>query len=144
MYSAPPLAAVWSLLTFYHLTYGFILLLPAAMLLMFAGDSRTSTRRAIMLSVLQLALMVDVPGVWRRVGHLFARPEIANALLPHFDRVLMAVAFACLAALYGRERLRPLRRAGACPEPGSSFDELRTNGSRRRQVTGGAGQAGDR
>jgi hypothetical protein len=30
MISAPPLVGVWSLLTFYHLTYGFILLLPVA------------------------------------------------------------------------------------------------------------------
>jgi hypothetical protein len=39
--SAPPLAAVWSLLTFYHLTYGFVLLVPVATLLLFTIDDAT-------------------------------------------------------------------------------------------------------
>ena len=33
LYAAPPLVACWSLMTFYHLTYGFVILLPVMMLL---------------------------------------------------------------------------------------------------------------
>ena len=33
LYAAPPLVACWSLMTFYHLTYGFLILLPVLMLL---------------------------------------------------------------------------------------------------------------
>ena len=44
MYSAPALVGVWSLLTFYHLTYGFLLLLPAAALLIFSNDAATAAQ----------------------------------------------------------------------------------------------------
>jgi hypothetical protein len=54
IYSAPALAALWSLLTFYHLTYGFIMLLPAATLLMFGDDARSPTLRKILFWLLQI------------------------------------------------------------------------------------------
>ncbi len=108
LYSAPPLAALWSLLTFYHLTYGFLLLLPVAALLILANDSRTSTFRVWMFGVLQLALMVDVPGMWRRFGHYFEAPDMVIALFAHFDRALMLVTFACVAALSLETRKTPV------------------------------------
>jgi len=108
MISAPPLVAVWSLLTFYHLTYGFVLLLPVATLLLFENDPRTRAFRRAVFWTLQLALMVDVPGMW---------PRFESALLPsrgahlpgmtaHADRVLMAAMFVCLLALAFRRRDR--------------------------------------
>ena len=44
LYAAPPLVACWSLMTFYHLTYGFVILLPVMMLLAL-NDTRRSTLR---------------------------------------------------------------------------------------------------
>jgi hypothetical protein len=98
-YSAPALAGVWSVLTFYHLTYGFVLLLPAAMLLRSARDSETAIFRRRVFWGLQLAMMVDVPGMGRRAGQLLALPPLLIPVLRHFDRWLMLGLFACLVAL---------------------------------------------
>jgi hypothetical protein len=111
LYSAPALAGVWSLLTFYHLTYGFVVLLPTAVLLIYVGDPATATVRSTMFSVLQLALMVDVPGAWRRLGPSLDAPAIVNAIVPHFDRFVMMVIFVGVVALYGRVEWRRLRFA---------------------------------
>jgi hypothetical protein len=94
IYSAPALAGFWSLLTFYHLTYGFVVLLPAAALLMLVDDPPTARFRKTLFWVLQLGLMVDIPGIWRRVSPLVAGPTWINALAIHFDRILMLVLFA--------------------------------------------------
>jgi hypothetical protein len=100
MISAPPLAGIWSLLTFYHLTYGFLLLLPTATLLIFANDPRTVVFRRRLFWALQLGLMVDVPGMGRRFGgYVFEHPEAAQAILIHVDRVLMLALFVCVMAL---------------------------------------------
>jgi hypothetical protein len=112
MYSAPSLAALWSLLTFYHLTYGFLLLLPTAALLIYADDPRTSTFRLRVFWFLQLVLMVDVPGAWRRFGHYLGPSEVMSALSIHVDRVLMMVLFACVAALALTTRQAPGVRGG--------------------------------
>lgn len=98
MYSAP-LVGVWSLLTFYHLTYGFLLLLPAATLLLFANDPDTAKSRARLFWVMQLGLMVDVPNMWRRFGHLFHAPRLVSDVLMQADRVLMLAIFLCLTFL---------------------------------------------
>ncbi len=104
--SAPPLAAVWSLLTFYHLTYGFVVLLPVATLLVFENEPSTRAFRATVFGGLQLALMIDVPGMWPRVAAV-ALPARAGDLwgLPaHADRVLMTAMFVCLVVLALRRR----------------------------------------
>jgi glycosyl transferase family 87 len=98
-YSAPALAGVWSVLTFYHLTYGFVVLLPAAMQLRSARDSETAIFRRRVFWGLQLAMMVDVPGMGRRAGQLLTSPPMLDSVLSHFDRWLMLGLFACLAAL---------------------------------------------
>lgn len=104
MFSAPPLVGIWSLLTFYHLTYGFLLLLPTATLLLFVDDPRTVTFRRRLFWALQLGLMFDVPGIWRRFGPMLGLPDSAGLVLMHADRVLMLTLFGCIAMLFARTR----------------------------------------
>jgi hypothetical protein len=111
LYAAPPLAGLWSLLVFYHLTYGFIVLLPLAALLIFDAEAATAAARRKMFWVLQLGMMADVPGLWRRFGHLLPVPASAAALLIHFDRGLVLALFACVLALAVRTLRAPLRQS---------------------------------
>jgi Glycosyltransferase family 87 len=104
MYSLPALAGVWSLLTFYHLTYGFVLLLPAAALLLMDRDSETRVFRTRFFWVIQAGLMADLPGLWRRVGPLLDAPAWIVSLMLHADRALMAGTFICLAVLAARRQ----------------------------------------
>ncbi|RPH64530.1 MAG: DUF2029 domain-containing protein [Acidobacteria bacterium] len=104
LFSAPALAGIWSLLAFYHLTYGFILLLPVATLLIFDGDPETTVFRTRLFWALQLALMFDVPGLWRRFGHLTGAPPIVSEFAIHVDRLLMLGLFASVAMLALRAR----------------------------------------
>jgi hypothetical protein len=105
MYSAPALAGVWSLLTFYHLTYGFLLLLPAAALLIYADDPRTTAFRTRVFWSMQVLMMVDVPGVWRRAGAAVTAPDVTLSVgVRDFDRFAMLALFACLLALAARGR----------------------------------------
>lgn len=100
LFAAPPLAACWSLLTFYHLTYGFVVLLPALMLLAL-GDVQRSRIRVAVLWMLQLGMMVDVPGVVRRIGLM---PEGGAAILDHADRAVVGAIFLGLMMVASRER----------------------------------------
>ena len=100
LYAAPPLVACWSLMTFYHLTYGFVTLLPVMMLLAL-NDTRRSTLRQALFWILQLGMMFDIPGLSRRAG-LTERGLYVN-VLAHADRTLMVVLFAGLVALAWRE-----------------------------------------
>jgi Glycosyltransferase family 87 len=117
-YGAPALAGIWSVLTFYHLTYGFILLLPTAMLLIFSTDSRPPLLRHATFWVLQLGLMVDVPGLWRRLGGRLDAPILVSAVAPHFDRLLLTIVFAAVVALYVRsDWSNPHPSAAETPAP---------------------------
>jgi hypothetical protein len=100
LYAAPPLAACWSLMTFYHLTYGFVILLPVLMLLAL-NDAKGSMLRKSLLWMLQLGMMFDIPGLSRRAG-LAATPLFTN-VLAHADRALMVTLFAGLVVLAWRE-----------------------------------------
>ena len=102
MISAPPLAAVWSLLTFYHLTYGFLLLLPVATLLMFMNDPQTRSLRRTVFWIMQATLMIDVPGMWPRFSDVIfpCRPVPMAALASHTDRILMAALFVCVVVIW--------------------------------------------
>jgi hypothetical protein len=92
LYAAPPLAACWSLLTFYHLSYGFVVLLPVLMLLVFNDTGHTPLRKGVFW-LLQIGMMLDLPGVARRTGFS----------LPHADRILILLIFVGLIALAWRE-----------------------------------------
>jgi hypothetical protein len=100
LYAAPPLVACWSLMTFYHLTYGFVTLLPVMMLLAL-NDTRRSTLRQALFWILQLGMMFDVPGLSRRAG--LAETALYVNVLAHVDRALMVTLFAGLVALAWRE-----------------------------------------
>ena len=100
LYAAPPLVACWSLMTFYHLTYGFVILLPVLMLLAL-NDAKASTLRKTLFWVLQLGMMFDIPGLSRRAG-LAGTPPFEN-VLAHADRALVATVFVGLVVLAWRE-----------------------------------------
>jgi hypothetical protein len=106
MYSAPALAGIWSLLTFYHLTYGFILLLPTAALLLLAEEPESQPVRTRIFWLLQAALMFDVPGLWRWFGSVPPAPAALGAVLIHSDRVLTIALFVSMTALALRRRDR--------------------------------------
>jgi hypothetical protein len=100
LYAAPALVACWSLLTFYHLTYGFVILLPVMMLLALNDAPQSGLRKALFWT-LQIGMMFDVPGVSRRVG-LESTALFAN-VLAHADRALILTVFAGLVVLAWRE-----------------------------------------
>jgi hypothetical protein len=113
LYAAPPLAACWSLLTFYHLTYGFVVLLPVMMLLAL-NDTGRSSMRVVMFWVLQLGMMFDVPGMAQRLG--LAGTAVYSRALVHADRVLIVVLIIGLGALAWRDS-PALPLAAQPPEP---------------------------
>jgi glycosyl transferase family 87 len=100
LYSAPPLMACWSLLAFYHLSYGFVILLPALMLLVFNDAPQTALRRRLVWA-LQIGMMVNVPGLLRHSG--LGDQAMAAALIQHFDRFLTLGIFAGLVTLAWHE-----------------------------------------
>jgi hypothetical protein len=104
LYAAPPLVACWSLVTFYHLTYGFVVLLPVLMLLAL-NDTERSPLRKMLFWVLQLGLMFDVPGIARRAG--LSADGLLGIALSHADRVLILVLLAGLVVLAWEEPALP-------------------------------------
>jgi Glycosyltransferase family 87 len=100
LYAAPPLVACWSLMTFYHLTYGFVILLPVMMLLAL-NDAPRSRLRVALFWLMQLGMMFDVPGLSRRAGLI--ETLLFTNVLAHADRALMVILFVGLVALAWRE-----------------------------------------
>ena len=109
-YASLALGAVWSLLTFRHLTYGFVLLLPTSALLFLDGDPAARRLRTFTFWALQGFLIVDVPGLWRRVGPLWTANPV-NPAMPHFDRLLFLVLMTVLFVMVVRSRHQPLTPA---------------------------------
>ena len=97
--AAPPMVALWSLLTFYHLTYGFLILFPLAAYLLLVESPDTQVFRRRLFWSLQLGMMFDVPGWSRRLAPLLSIPGWVDAVLGHFDRVLMLALFAATGIL---------------------------------------------
>jgi hypothetical protein len=100
LYAAPPLVACWSLMSFYHLTYGFVILLPVMMMLAL-NDARPSRLRKTLFWVLQFGMMFDIPGLSRRAG--LANTALFTNVLAHADRALILTLFVGLVALAWRE-----------------------------------------
>jgi hypothetical protein len=96
----PALAGIWSLATFYHLVYGFILLLPAAIFLRREALSRPTTTRTLAFWILQAGLVVDLPTIGRRLAGIL--PPVARSASIHADRLLMLLAFVVIASLASR------------------------------------------
>ena len=105
LYAAPPLVGCWSLMSFYHLTYGFVILLPVMMLLAL-NDARPSRVRQTLFWVLQAGMMFDIPGLSRRAG--LANTALYSNALAHADRALILTLFVGLVALAWREASEPL------------------------------------
>jgi hypothetical protein len=103
MYSAPALAGIWSLLTFYHLTYGFILLLPTATLLLWEDERSERSAASWLFWPLQVWLMLDPRTLWRYAAMWFPLPPLLEGVSLHADRALMLVLFTCM-AVFGRRR----------------------------------------
>jgi hypothetical protein len=99
LYAAPPLIACWSLLTFSHVTDGFVILLPVMMLLALNDTARSTLRKALFW-FLQIGMMVDIPGLSRRFAG--DTPLYANVLV-HADRVLILMLFVGLVVLAWKE-----------------------------------------
>jgi hypothetical protein len=100
LYAAPPLVACWSLMTFYHLTYGFVILLPVMMLLALNDAPRSTLRRGLFW-MLQLGMMFDIPGLSRRAG--LAETALFTHALAHADRILIVTLFVGLVVLAWQE-----------------------------------------
>jgi hypothetical protein len=100
LYAAPPLVACWSLMTFYHLTYGFVILLPVMMLLALNDTGRSRLRQGLFW-LLQIGMMFDIPGLSRRAG--LVETTLFTNVLAHADRALMLTLFIGLVALAWRE-----------------------------------------
>ena len=112
LYAAPPMVALWSLMTFYHLTYGFVILLPVLMLLALE-DTEPSRLRLVLFWLLQFGMMFDVPGLSRRAG--LADTALYANVLVHADRALMVALFAGLVVLAWREPKAAKSRRSAKP-----------------------------
>ena len=100
LYAAPALVACWSLMTVYHLTYGFVILLPVMMLLALNDAEHSRLRRTLFWS-LQVGMMFDIPNLTRQAG--LADTLLYRDVLVHVDRALMVVLFAGLITLAWRE-----------------------------------------
>ena len=91
------LGAVWSLLTFYHLSYGFLILMPVAASLWFPAFEGGQWPRHRLFWPLQLALMFDLTTVWRWLGSGSHRWPRVDILAAHADRLLAVALFGTLA-----------------------------------------------
>lgn len=94
LYAAPPLVACWSLMTVYHLTYGFVILLPVMMLLAL-NDAPLSRLRKTVFWMLQCGMMFDIPSLSRRAG--LTDTALFVNVLAHADRALIVTLFGLVA-----------------------------------------------
>jgi len=97
------LAALWSLLSFRHLSYNLVLMFPAIVALRFPEAGRSHglvalralpSARSVFVVTLA-ALVVDVPMLWRRALDGWLPAAVGPAFL-HFDRVLVLGVFVYL------------------------------------------------
>ena len=105
MSAALLLAPVWSLLTFYHLTYGFLLLLPTAAILLLSDHSQTRDLRRRVFWAMQLGVMFDAVTVWRWAGPALGSPSVIGTLVGHADRLLMLGLAGALGIVAARRTL---------------------------------------
>src|SRR5205823_4025631 len=97
-----PLTCLWTLMSIYHPIYDLILLWPVSMsILQWHGGVRAKTVVLGAFTALQLALLVDIPGLWWKLN---GRPLPTSPLhegfmataVQHVDRLLVLVLFATL------------------------------------------------
>jgi hypothetical protein len=132
MFATPAIAAVWSLVTFYHLSYGSPLLLPVAALLLWSGAPHTKARRLTFWSI-QLLLMFDPATLWRWFGRsLFPTAALSTDIwIQQIDRVWM-LGLLIVMLMIGAGAARSSRsRAAAVVVQGGGGDDREQNGVRR-------------
>ncbi len=92
----PGMVAAAVLITFRHLSYAFVALLPAAAWLLLDDEPAGKTARRRLFWVMQCGLIVDVPTAGRLLEKLGVPLGSVGTLLGHADRVLLV---ACLLGL---------------------------------------------
>jgi glycosyl transferase family 87 len=98
-----PLTCLWTLMSMYHPTYDLVMLWPAFVAL-FAWyvDSGAKPLALGAIAAIQLALVVDVPGLWWKWnGRPFPVGDhgLLTTTILHFDRLLVSALFTMLVAL---------------------------------------------
>jgi hypothetical protein len=94
LFVVPGMACIWSLTTFYHLTYGFVLLLPLAAALLLSDPPTEAGLRQAVFWGMQVALVVDVPGLWRRFSPARLRTPLTEAVFQDWYRIVLLALFA--------------------------------------------------
>jgi hypothetical protein len=98
-----PLTCLWTLMSVYHAAYDLVLLWPATIAL-WSWQLRARAGAGVIaaLSVLQFALVIDIPGLWWKAAGRPRSPVFEGfgpAALQHFDRFLVVALFATIVAL---------------------------------------------
>ena len=135
LYAAPPLVACWSLMTFYHLTYGFVILLPVLMLLAL-NDTPPSALRRRLLWLLQLGMMFDIPSLSRSVRTRRHAPVRERACAHRSRPSSRALRWTCRAGLArsarNQRRLARSRRRAAEAQRNTDHEDSK-NAKTRKQ-----------
>ena len=92
----PGMVAAAVLITFRHLSYAFVALLPAAAWLLLDDEPTSKAARRRAFWVMQCGLIVDVPTVGRLLERLGMPPGSLGTVLGHADRIFLV---ACLLGL---------------------------------------------
>jgi hypothetical protein len=99
-----PLTCLWTLMSVYHPSYDLVLLWPVAVAISnWQGHVRPNAIVLAAVSAVQLALLIDIPGLWWKLNGrpVSPFPEFAAAIL-HFDRLLVLALFAAVITVSSR------------------------------------------
>jgi len=95
----PGMVAVAVLITFRHLSYAFVALLPAAAWLLLDAEPDSQPARRRLFWFMQCGLIVDVPTAGRLLEKLGVPLGQVGTMLGHADRVFLVACFLGLVAL---------------------------------------------
>lgn len=91
------LSCLWALLAVFHNSYDFVLMVVVMAGLYCEASSRTATRTSrypqIIFWLIQMALVIDVAGVWWKLSKRIDFSGVIGQLLSHSDRILCALVF---------------------------------------------------
>lgn len=103
----PGIAFAATLLAFRHVSLAFVSLVPAAAWLLLDGDAATRARRRPLFWFLQVAMIVDLPTIQRRLQFAGVSLGWMDMLMRHADRLFISVVFLALVTLqWSRSRER--------------------------------------
>jgi hypothetical protein len=114
-----PLTCLWTLMSVYHASYDLVLLWPVTVAFSnWQGHVRPHAVLLAAIAFIQLALLVDIPGLWWRLN---GRPvssdhegALATAIL-HFDRLLVLALFATVVMVSMRWHPARIQSVAALP-----------------------------